>query len=190
MYRGPSPSKRSRTVPLQALDAGDTRAALPLAAFKRLHEIEELGQALGVDERTALRRARSRPIYDELLAWCRTYRPHEPPKTPIAQAIGYMLNHHIALGRFLDDGALPIDNTLVERLHRRPAIARRGFLFAGSHAGGERAAIAFSILASCDLCDVNPVAYLSDVLPRLARGIEQHEVPALMPKAWKAAHNS
>lgn len=126
-------------------------------------------------------------IYDELLSWCRTYRPHEPPKTPLAQAIGYLINHRIALTRFIDEGSLPIDNTLVERLHRRPAITRRSFLFAGSHAGGERAAIAFSILATCDLCDVNPVDYLGEVLPRLARGVEEHEIKCLLPKAWKLA---
>jgi transposase len=175
---------------VEALDARDTRAALPIAAFKRLYEIEALAKNLNIDERTALRRERSRLIYDELLSWCRTYRPHEPPKTPLAQAVGYLINHCAALTRFIDDGELPIDNTLVERLHRRPAITRRSFLFAGSHAGGERAAIAFSVLATCDLCDVNPVAYLSDVLPRLARGIKQNEVPALMPKAWKLAQQA
>ena len=172
---------------VQALDAGDKRAALPLTAFKRLYEVEDVVRALGVDERTALRRERARPIYDELLSWCRTYRPHEPPKTPLAQAIGYVINHGVALTRFIDDGTLPIDNTLVERLHRRPAITRRSFLFAGSHAGGERAAIAFSILATCDLCDVNPVDYLGDVLPRLARGVEEHQIQSLLPKAWKLA---
>ena len=59
----------------------------------------------------------------------------------------YLLNHRRALTRFLDDGIVPIDNGVVERLHRRPAIGRRNFLFAGSHAGAERAAIAYSVLA-------------------------------------------
>jgi hypothetical protein len=90
--------------------------------------------------------------------------------------------------RFIEDGVLPIDNGIVERLHRMPAITRRNFLFAGSHAGGERAAIAYSILASCDLADVNPVEYLADVLPRLARdGVVLAQVPAMLPAAWKAA---
>lgn len=96
--------------------------------------------------------------------------PHQPPRR--AHAV-------------LDDGSIPIDNSLVERLHRRPAIARRNSLFVGSHAGGERAAIAFSTLATCRLIGLNPVHYLADVLPTLARGVELHDLPALMPEAWK-----
>jgi hypothetical protein len=173
---------------VKAIDSGDTRAALPIAAYKRLYDIEEEAAALDIAARTALRQQKSRPVYDELLSWCRQYRPHEPPKTPLATACGYLINHHIALMRFLDDGSIPIDNSLVERIHRRPAIGRRNFLFAGSHAGGERAAIAYSTLGTCRLIGLNPVAYLSDVLPRLARGVEVDELPALMPLAWKQAH--
>ena len=93
--------------------------------------------------------------------------------------------------RFLDDGCLPIDNGIVERLHRIPAITRRNYLFAGSHAGAQRAAIAYSVLTSCELVRVNPVEYLADVLPRLARGIVvARDVPAMLPAAWKAAHAS
>ena len=91
----------------------------------------------------------------------------------------------MALRRFLDDGVIPIDNGVVERLHVRTAIARKNFLFAGSDAGGERAAIAFTVLGCCALADVNPVAYLSDVLPRLARRVRLADIPAMMPAAWK-----
>ena len=84
---------------------------------------------------------------------------------------------------------MPIDNGIVERLHRTLAVTRRNFLFAGSHVGGERAAIAYSIPASCDLADVNPVEYLADVLPRLARDgvVLGRDVPAMLPAAWKMA---
>lgn len=173
---------------VKALDSGDTRAALPLSAFKRLYDIEEEAAQLSVQERTLTRQQKSRPIYDELLSWCRTYQPHEPPKTPLAAACAYLINHQVALMRFLEDGAFPIDNGLVERLHRRPAIGRRNFLFVGSHAGGERAAIAYSILGTCRLLGLNPVAYLSDIVPALARGVEREDLAALMPKAWLLAH--
>ena len=84
-------------------------------------------------------------------------------------------------------GVFPIDNGIVERLHRRPAIGRRNFLFAGSHAGAERAAIAYSVLASCHLAGVNPNDYLADVLPRLARGgiSVARDIPPMLPAAWK-----
>jgi transposase len=173
---------------VKALDSGDKRAALPLAAFKRLYDIEEEAAQLSSVGRTAVRQEKSRPIYDELLSWCRTYHPHEPPKTPLATACAYLINHHVALMRFIDNGAFPIDNGLVERLHRRPAIGRRNFLFVGSHAGGERAAIAYSILGTCRLLGANPVAYLSDVVPKLARGVERDGLAALMPKAWLLKH--
>jgi transposase len=173
---------------VKALDSGDTRAAIPIAAFKRLYDIEEEAAPLDDAARTLLRQAKLRPIYEELLAWCRLYRPLEPPSTPLAKACGYIINHYVALTRFLDDGSIPIDNMLVERLHRKPATGRSAFLFVGSHAGGERAAIAYSILATCRLIGLNPVPYLSDVLPTLARGVELEQIPALMPKSWKLAH--
>lgn len=173
---------------VKALDSGDARAALPLSAFKRLYDLEEEAAGLNAHERTFVRQEKSRPIYVELLAWCQAHQPHEPPKTPLAAACAYLINHHIALMRFLDDGAFPIDNGLVERLHRRPAIGRRNFLFVGSHAGGDRAAIAYSILGTCRLLGLNPVAYLSDIVPTLARGVAREDIAALMPKAWLQAH--
>lgn len=173
---------------VKALDVGDTRAAIPITAFKRLYDIEQEAATLTDEQRTEVRRESSRPLYDELLAWCRSYLPHEPPKAPLARACGYLINHQLALTRFLDDGSIPIDNTLVERLHRRPAIGKRNFLFVGSHAGGERAAIAYSILGTCRLIGLNPVAYLRDVLPTLARGVDLDQIPSFMPKAWKLAH--
>lgn len=172
---------------VKAFDANDARAALPIAAFKALYDVEDGARALSPVDRQVERHRRSRPVYDELLAWCETYKPNEPPSSLLGKAIQYQLNHRIALTRFLDNGELPIDNGIVERLHRRPAITRRAFLFAGSHAAAERAAIAYSILATCDLCDVNPSAYLADVLPRLARGVViARDIQGMMPAAWKA----
>jgi transposase len=90
------------------------------------------------------------------------------------------------LMRFLEDAAIPIDNGAVERLHVRTALTRKNFLFAGSDAGAERAAIAYTILGSCALAGVNPVEYLADVLPRLARKIRLCDIPDLLPARWKA----
>jgi hypothetical protein len=72
------------------------------------------------------------------------------------QGLGYFVNHQLALTRFLDDGRLPIDNGIVERLHRRPAVRTCKFMFGGSHADAERAAIAYSLLATCTLRDISP----------------------------------
>ena len=172
---------------VRALEANDARAAVPLAAFKTLYDVEDAGKGSSVEQRLAARIERSRPVYDELLAWCLTYQPTEPPGSLLGAAIRYLINHRVALMRFLQDGRLPIDNGIVERLHRRPAVGRRNFLFAGSHAGAERAAIAYSVIATCHLVGVNPQDYLADVLPRLARGVVLRDVPAMAPAAWKLA---
>ena len=105
----------------------------------------------------------------------------------MGRAINCLLNHREALQRFLDDGIIPIDNGAVERLHVRAALTRKNFLFAGSDAGGERAAIAFTLLGSCQLAGVNPVEYLADVLPRLAKRIRLIDIPALLPARWKVS---
>lgn len=170
----------------KALDAGDARAALPLAAYKKLYDIEETVRNAEPDARLATRRIESKPVWEELCAWCATYKPHEPPSSKLGEAIRYLTKNQVALGRFLGDGVIPIDNGIVERLHVRAALTRKNFLFAGSDAGGERAAITFTILGCCRLAGVEPVAYLADVLPRLARRIRLADMAALMPAAWKA----
>lgn len=172
---------------VKALEAGDTRAALPIGAFKKLYEIEDRIKDRPPAEKLAVRQAESAPIYDKLMRWCRVHHGHEPPKSATGTAIGYMINHEQPLRRFLEHGAIPIDNGAVERLHVRVALTRKNFLFAGSDAGAERAAIAYTILACCDLAGVDPVAYLADVLPRLARGIRLSDAPDLLPHAWKAS---
>jgi transposase len=174
----------------KALDAGDARAALPLAAYKRLYEIEEKVRELTPEERLAVRQAESKTLWEELCSWCQTYKPHEPPTSKLGEALRYLTNHRVALGRFLDDGAIPIDNGIVERLHVRAALTRKNYLFAGSDAGGERAAIAYTILGCCRLVGIDPAAYLTDVLPRLARRIRIADLAALMPKRWKARRPS
>jgi hypothetical protein len=177
----------SRRYFVKALDRGDTRAALPLAAFKKLYDIEEKIRDLDDDDRLRARQTDSKPVYDQLIAWCRTHEPHEPPKSPMGTAIRYLLNHHVALTQFLSDPRVPIDNGAVERLHVRAALTRKNYLFAGSDAGGDRAAIAYTILGSCQLAGVNPSEYLADALPRLARTIRIVDVAELIPARWKAA---
>jgi transposase len=172
----------------KALDANDARAALPLAAYRKLYEIEATIRERTIDERLAVRRAESKPVWDELCAWCEAYKPHEPPSSKLGEAIRYFTNNQKALGRFLEDGVIPVDNGIVERLHVRAALTRKNYLFAGSDTGGERAAIAYTILGSCRLVGVNPVAYLTDILPRLSRRVRLRDIAALMPANWKAEH--
>ncbi len=92
--------------------------------------------------------------------------------------------------RFLGERVVPIDNGVVERLHVRAVLTRKNFFFADSDTGGERAAIAYPVLGSCQPAYVDPLEYLADVLPRLARRIHLGEVSDLLPARWRAARAS
>lgn len=176
---------------IKALDAGDTRAALPVAAFQKLFAIEAALQSATLDKRRRVRETSSKPVYDDLLAWAEAHQPYEPPSSALGRAIRYLMNHQEALRRFLDDGVIPIDNGIVERLHVRTALTRKNFLFAGSDAGGERAAVVYTLLGCCSLLKLNPVKYLADVLPHLAtRKVRLRDMSALLPSAWNRARGS
>lgn len=176
---------------VKALDRGDTRTALPLAAYKRIYELESETSAMTPEERLAFRREHIAPLFDEIVSWCESYQPHEPPSSSsLGAAIRYLVNHQIALRRFLDDGRIPLDNGVVERLHVRTALTRKNYLFAGSETGAERAAIAYTVIGSCKLADVNPAEYLKDVLPRLARGLSMDAAAELLPARWKATERA
>lgn len=172
---------------VKALDAGDKRAALPIAAYKKLYEIERELRDEGLDPEATLvqRRTRSQPLWDELVSWCTVHKKHEPPSSRLGVALRYFTNHRVALGRFLDYGDVPMDNGIVERLHVRTAMTRKNYLFAGSDAGAERAAIAYTILGSCRLVGIDPLAYLRDVLPRMTRKIRLVDLAELLPHRWK-----
>ncbi|HSD90692.1 MAG TPA: IS66 family transposase [Kofleriaceae bacterium] len=172
---------------VKALDAGDKRAALPIAAYKKLYEIERELREQGVDADAVLaqRRERSKLLWDELVSWCTVHKKHEPPSSRLGIALRYFTNHRVALARFLDYGYVPMDNGIVERLHVRTAMTRKNYLFAGSDGGAERAAIAYTILGSCRLAGIDPLEYLRDVLPRLTRKVRLIDLSDLLPHRWK-----
>lgn len=170
---------------VKALDSGDKRAARPLAAYKKLYAIERDLRDLELDAITAGRQQRARPVYDALLHWATVHEPHVEPQSPLGKAIGYLLRHQLALTRYLDDGRIPPDNGATERLHVRAALTRKNYLFAGSDAGAERAAIAYTILGSCRLCGIDPLEYLADIIPRLQGKVRQADLADLLPAQWK-----
>jgi hypothetical protein len=152
-------------------------------AVTKLRDVDE-------DERLAVRNEESRPVYDAIVHWCTVYADEERPSSPLGKAVRYVINHQEALKRFLDDGRVPPDNGEAERLHVRAALTRKNFLFAGSDEGARRAAIAYTVLGSCRLAGVNPIEYLADVLPRLARGVRAREADTLLPSAWRARRDA
>ncbi len=175
---------------VRATDAGDLRALPAIAQLRALYAIEREAkeQKLDTEGRKALREQKSRPLLLELERWLAAMAPHALPKSPLGQAIHYAQKRWSALLRPLDDGRLELDNGEVERLIRLVALGRKNFLFAGSDAGAERAAIAYSVLASCRLHELDPWAYVKDVLEKIAGGWPNAELDQLLPDRWAEAH--
>jgi len=173
---------------VRALDAGDLRAAIALKLIKRLYKVERKASKARAspDQLLEMRRERSKPIYEELGKWIAGHVEAEPPKTPLGKALRYATRQWIALGRFLEDGRLPLDNGAPERLNRIVAIGRRNYLFAGSEDGGHSAATAYSLIGGCALNGIDPWRYFDDVLDKLASGWPQSRIAELTPANWAA----
>jgi transposase len=133
-----------------------------------LYAVEAEARGRPPPARHQLRQQRSKPLLDELKAWLTATRPKLSPKSELAAAIRYALARWPALTRYVDDGRLEIDNNAAERAIRPLAIGRNNYLFAGSDAGGRRAAALYSLIETAKLNQVDPEAYLRDVLARIA----------------------
>lgn len=116
----------------------------------------------------AERQARARPLLDQMKSWMSATLTQVSAKSEIAAAIRYALSRWPALTRYRDDGNLEIDNNAAERALRAVALGRKNDLFAGSDAGGERAANIYSLIGTAKLNGINPEAYLRHVLERIA----------------------
>jgi len=106
------------------------------------------------------------------------------PGTPLFRALQYADNHWIALNRYLADGALDIDNNRAERAIKPLVIGRKNWLFAGSHEGGRRAAIVYSIIETCKMNRIQPFDYLTNVLARIPNTL-QKDIRQLLPYHWQ-----
>ncbi|HUY11937.1 MAG TPA: IS66 family transposase [Candidatus Baltobacteraceae bacterium] len=133
-----------------------------------LYAIEKAIRGRPPDERRAVRRERSRPALDAMHGWLHETLATLSQKSAMAKAIRYALTRWAALIRYCDDGRIEIDNNAAERALRCVALGRKNFLFAGSDAGGERAAAIYSLLGSAKLNGYNPEAFLREVLTRIA----------------------
>ena len=120
------------------------------------------------DHRLAVRRERSKPLVDDLERWLRDARKKLSSKSPLAKAMDYSLKRWASFTRFLDDGRICMSNNAAERALRGIAVGRRNWTFCGSDAGGQRAAVIYTLIETCKLNDVDPRAWLADVLACIA----------------------
>ena len=136
------------------------------------------------ERRRQRRQLQSKPIAEALAAWAESTVRQLSRKSELAQAFRYMRARWTALVRCFDDGRLALDNNPVERALRCVAIGRKNYLFAGSDAGGRRAAALYSLIESAKLNRLNPQHYLADVLARIADH-PARRIAELMPWNWQ-----
>jgi len=176
------------------IDARETAEAHATAAVDfigQLYAVESdaAERGLDADQRRTLRQEKARPVVEDFRRWLDAQALAALPKSPLGKAIAYALDQWTALTRYLGDGDLAIDNNAAERDLRAVAIGRKNWLFAGSDAGGRRAAIIYSLIATCQRHQVNPFEYLRDILVRVGTTAVSR-IRELLPPQWKAARET
>jgi transposase len=159
---------------------GSPIAQNALIEIAKLYAIEREVKNLPPEQRASERRARAGPILSEFKRWLDETYAKSPPRSAIGNALAYSLNRWPALIRYLDDGWLNIDNNPVENAIRGIALGRKNWLFAGSEAGGRRAAQFYTLIETAKLNGINPHAYLTNVLTQLPTA-KARDLDALLP---------
>ena len=133
-----------------------------------LYAVEKAGRGRPPDERVKLRQEQAKPILDDLERWLHTQLPRISGKSELAKAIRYALSRFKKLRPWLEHGSLEVDNNSAERAMKPVAIGRKNYLFVGSEGGGKAAATAYTLVETAKLNNVDPQAWLTDVLCRIA----------------------
>ncbi len=165
------------------------KAPIAIEAVKRIDALFAIERTINgrcVDERRCVRDEQSRPLLAELHTWLRRQRARLSARSETAKAIDYALKRWTALTRFLDDGRLCMSNNAAERELRCVAVGRRNWTFAGSDEGGRRAAALYTLIQTAKLNDIDPHAWLADLLARLPDHPAKR-IHELLPWNWKTA---
>src|SRR5205814_6575368 len=149
-----------------------------------LFDIERTINGQNAERRKAVRQELSAPLAADLEAWMREQRAKLSRGNDAAKAMDYMLKRWTVFTRFLDDGRICLSNNAAERALRGIALGRKSWLFAGSDRGGQRAAVMYSLIVTAKLNNVDPQAWLADVLARIAEH-PAHRIDELLPWNWR-----
>jgi len=167
---------------------GSPIAAEALRRIAELYHIEARIRGRLPNDRARIRQAESRPLVGAMKSWLDGEIARVSAKSALAEAIRYALRHWKGLVLFLDDGRVEIDSNTVERTIRPIKLGAKNHLFAGSDGGAESWAVLASLIQTAKLNDVEPFAYLRDVLERIVSGkTKANELNSLLPWAWKAS---
>lgn len=167
---------------------GGDISPVALEAARRIDEIFAIERdlyGLPPDQRLAERRRLCAPLVDELHAYMMTEREKLSRHAPVAKAMNYMLARWAGFTAFLEDGRICLSNNAAERALRGIALGRKAWLFAGSDRGARRAAFMYTLIVSAKLNDIDPQAWLADVLARIA-DMPQNRLGELLPWNWNA----
>jgi transposase len=163
---------------------------LALEAVRRIDALFEIERAINgksAEQRKTVRQELSAPLVADLQAWMREQRAKLSRGNDVAKAMDYMLKRWHAFTRFLDDGRICLSNNAAERGLRGIALGRKSWLFCGSDRGGERAAVMYSLIVTAKMNDIDPQAWLADVLARIAEHPVQR-LDELLPWNWRSAN--
>jgi transposase len=152
--------------------------------WARIYHAEAAFAGMDDDHRQQARQRLSKPLWDEFEVWLKLQRTQVLDGSKIAAAIDYSLNAWTALTLHLDDGAVVIDNNLVERQIKPWKLGAKNWLFVGSELAGQRAAVVMSLVQSAKLNGLDPWAYLRDVLARI-HSHPSHRIDELLPHRWR-----
>ena len=168
------------------------KSPLAIEAVSRIDAIFEVERELNgrpAAQRLLERRLRVAPLVFALEHWMRGERGKLSRHAEVAKAMDYMLKRWEAFTRFLDDGRICLSNNAAERALRGIALGRKAWLFAGSDRGGERAAAMYSLIVSAKLNDIDPRAWLADVLARIGDH-PASRLEELLPWQWPRAREN
>jgi transposase len=170
--------------------SGDALAFVPLRILRRLFAVERLSAMLDetADERLRRRCEYSAPALEELRAWLDEQHKVHPPKTPLGNAIGYLLRQWDRLILFLTDGRIELTNNRVERELRSLVLGRKNWLFVYGDLGGERTATILTLVGTCIAHRINPRAYLHVVTKLIVHGWPQARIRELLPDQIGTLH--
>ena len=163
-------------------------APLAVEAVKRIDAIFDIEREINgrfIAERLVMRRERIAPLVAELETWMRAQRGKLSRHSDVGKAMDYMLKRWGTFTRFLDDGRICLTNNAAERALRGIALGRKSWLFAGSDRGGERAAVMYTLIQTARLNEIDPQAWLADVLARI-NDYNIHNLDQLLPWNWEA----
>ncbi|SCB56031.1 Transposase [Bradyrhizobium shewense] len=160
---------------------------LALEAVRRIDALFEIERGINgetQERRRAVRQELSAPLVGDLEGWMREQRAKLSRGNDVAKAMDYMLKRWSAFTRFLDDGRICLSNNAAERALRGIALGRKSWLFCGSDRGGDRAALMYSLIVTAKMNDIDPQAWLADVLNRIAEH-PAHRLDELLPWNWR-----